>query len=63
MSHGDSEGNGMNHTLRTVILGVLVLATVGPAVIDVVNALVPLVLVVGVVAAALRMLWFYTGRW
>lgn len=53
----------MNHTLRTVILGVLVLATVGPAVIEVVNALVPLVLVVGVVAAALRALWFYTGRW
>lgn len=63
MQHGDSGGNGMNHTLKTAIVGMLVLAILGPALIQMAACLIPLVLVVGVVAVVLRLVWFYTRGW
>jgi threonine/homoserine efflux transporter RhtA len=56
-------GSGMNHTLRVLIAAMVVLLVAGPALVQVLEALVPLVLVGGVVAAGLRLLWFYTSRW
>jgi hypothetical protein len=56
-------GSGMNHTLKMLIVAMFVLLVAGPALVRVLQALVPLVLVGGVVAAGLRLLWFYTDRW
>jgi hypothetical protein len=53
----------MNHTLRMLIGVMVVLLIAGPALVRVLEALVPLVLVGGIVAAGLRLLWFYTDRW
>ena len=47
-------------TLAILILGLVALAAVGPRIAQIINALVPLVLVVGIVAAVLRAVWFYT---
>jgi hypothetical protein len=46
--------------LLAVLMIVVALAAVGPRIAQIINALVPLVLVVGVVAAVLRVVWFYT---
>ena len=53
----------MNHTLKTMAVVAVVLVVLGPALVDVASRLVPLVLVIGVVVAGLRLLWFYTQRW
>jgi hypothetical protein len=47
-------------TLVLVIVGLAALAAVGPALAKLVTALVPLVLVLGIVAAVLRLVWWYT---
>jgi hypothetical protein len=47
-------------TLAILILGLVALGAVGPRIAAIIGALVPLVLVVGVVAAVLRAVWFYT---
>jgi hypothetical protein len=47
-------------TLATVILGLVVLAAASPTLIKLAGALVPIALVVGVVIALLRCVWFYT---
>ncbi len=49
-------------TLALAAVGLVAIAAVGPALARLVSALVPLVLVVGVVAAVLRTVWFYTRR-
>lgn len=43
-----------------VIVGLAALSAVGPTLVRVIGALVPLVLVIGVVIAILRLVWFYT---
>lgn len=50
-------------TLTIVVLGLVALAAAGPTLARLIAALVPLVLVVGVVAAVLRVVWTYTRRW
>ena len=50
-------------TLAIMILGLAALAVASPALARLTSALVPLVLVVGVVAAVLRLVWFHTRRW
>jgi hypothetical protein len=53
----------MNKTLTTMVLGIGALALLvvaAPVIACLVNALVPLVLAVGLVAALLRAVWFYT---
>ncbi|HYM55684.1 MAG TPA: hypothetical protein VES97_09990 [Solirubrobacteraceae bacterium] len=55
----------MTKALSTVLLvtvGLVALADVGPALARLIDALVPLVLVVGVVGAVWRWVWFYTRR-
>ncbi|MGA7705765.1 MAG: hypothetical protein WB998_12815 [Solirubrobacteraceae bacterium] len=47
-------------TIVTVILVLLALGAVAPRIAQVVGALVPLVLVSGIVAVVLRAIWFYT---
>lgn len=47
-------------TIAVVILGVVAIGAVGPRIAQVIGALVQLVLVVGVVVAVLRVVWFYT---
>lgn len=49
-------------TLVLVVVGLMMLSAAGPTIAHLVNALVPLVLVIGVVGAVLRVVWFYT-RW
>jgi hypothetical protein len=47
-------------TLAIVVLGLVALGAVGPRLAQIIEALVPLVLVVGVIVAVLRVVWFYT---
>jgi hypothetical protein len=47
-------------TLAIVVVGLVALGAVGPALARLAGALVPLVLVIGIVAGALRWVWFYT---
>jgi hypothetical protein len=42
------------------VVGLVVLAAVGPTLLRLVHAAVPLVLVAGVVVGVLRAVWFYT---
>lgn len=53
----------MNRFVVLVILGLLALVTAGPTLVCLAQALVPLALVVGVVVAVLRLVWFHTGGW
>ena len=53
----------MNKLIQTVLLvlvGLAVLAAASPALTRLSGALVPLILVVGIVVAVLRAVWFYT---
>ncbi len=42
------------------LMGLVVLTAAGPTIVALVNHLVPLILVVGILAAVLRVVWFYT---
>jgi hypothetical protein len=46
-----------------VIVGLVALAAAGPTLAHLTSALVPLVLVAGIVAAVLRLVWSYTSKW
>jgi hypothetical protein len=46
-----------------VILGLVAVGAVAPSIAVIFNALVPLVLVIGVVAAVLRIVWWRTRGW
>jgi hypothetical protein len=47
-------------TLILVVTGLIALIAAGPTITKLVGALIPLVLVVGIVGAVLRCVWFYT---
>jgi hypothetical protein len=47
-------------TLVLLLAGLASLSLAGPALARLAGALVPLVLVIGVVVAVLRLVWFYT---
>lgn len=47
----------------TVAIGLLLLAVAAPALIALSQALLPLVLVLGFVVVALRLVFFHTRRW
>lgn len=63
MFHGELGPSGLGHRLKPVVWGLVALAVVGPALVHVISALIPAIVIVGVVVAGLRALWFYTGRW
>ena len=46
--------------LAFLIAGLVALGAVGPRIAQIIGALVPLVLVIGIVVAVLRAVWFYT---
>jgi hypothetical protein len=45
------------------MVGLVALVAAGPTLVAFVHALVPLVLVIGIVVACLRALFFFTSRW
>jgi hypothetical protein len=47
-------------TVVLAVLGLVALGAVGPRIAQLIHAFVPLVLVLGVVAAVLRVVWWYT---
>jgi hypothetical protein len=56
----------MTKLLQSLLVGVaglVAVAVAGPALTKITDALVPLVLVVGIVVAVLRLVWCYTRRW
>jgi hypothetical protein len=50
-------------TLAIVVMGLVALGAIGPRIAQLIGALVPLVLVIGIVAAGLRLVWWYTRGW
>jgi hypothetical protein len=52
--------NRLTSALIWLVVGLVVLAAVAPTLLRLASALMPLVLVVGIVVAVLRMVWFYT---
>jgi hypothetical protein len=55
--------NRLLGTLMLLMAGLVALVAAGPTLVALVHALVPLVLVVGVVVACLRALFLFTNRW
>jgi hypothetical protein len=55
--------NKLVRAVGLVVVGLAALALAGPTLTRLTSALVPLVLVVGVVAAVLRLTWSYTRKW
>lgn len=56
----------MNRLVSLVAFGVVglaALAVASPALARLISALVPLVLVAGIVAVVLRLVWSYTRKW
>lgn len=58
MSHGLSAGK-----LLVGVVVLVALCSAGPTLVALLNAAVPLVIVGGVVAAVLRLVFFHTRRW
>jgi hypothetical protein len=50
-------------TVIVVIFGLVAIGTVGTSIAAVIKAAAVLVLIVGVVTAVLRIVWWRTGRW
>lgn len=55
--------NTLTATAVLVTIAVITVAIAAPVLADLASDLVPLVLVVGVVLAVLRLVWFYTRAW
>lgn len=52
--------NKLVSALMVAVVGLVVLAAAGPTITKLIHALVPFVLVLGIVGAVLRWVWFYT---
>lgn len=50
-------------TVAVVVLGLVALGAVAPRMVQLLAALVPVILVVAISAAVLRLVWFHTRRW
>lgn len=48
--------------LAVAIVGLAILTAAGPALVALSNAMVPVVIAVGLMLALLRLVWFYTNR-
>lgn len=55
--------SGASGLLVVWIFLIVLIARAAPDLVAVMNAAVPLVIVVGIVAAVLRIVWSRTGRW
>jgi hypothetical protein len=63
MSTGHSP---LNRPLLYLVIGIVtlsILVSAGPTLVALANALVPLVIVLGVLAIALRLVFFHTRKW
>lgn len=60
---GSAAVNRLVTALVLLIVGLAALAAAGPTLTRLTSALVPLVLVLGIVAAVLRLVWSYTRKW
>jgi hypothetical protein len=54
--------NRLVDVLVLVVLGATVLCAVTPVLVRLMNALVPAVVVIGLVVVIVRALWYWTGR-
>jgi hypothetical protein len=52
--------NKLTSTVLLAIVGLVALADAGPTLTRLIGALVPFVLVIGVIVAVLRWVWWYT---
>lgn len=52
--------NKLIQGILLILVGLVVLAAASPTLTRLIGALVPLVMVVGIVVAVLRLVWFYT---
>jgi hypothetical protein len=52
--------NRLTSVLIWLVVGLVILAAIAPILLRLADALLPLALVVGIVVAVLRMVWFYT---
>jgi hypothetical protein len=59
--HSPMSQQGTFLLVAVVLLGLLMSA--GPTLVDLMRAAIPLVLVVGLVAAILRLVFFHTRKW
>lgn len=59
MSHSSQPGK----SLLVIVVVLVVLTSAGPALVALAQALVPLVIVGGIVAVVLRVVWHYTNRY
>jgi hypothetical protein len=55
--------NGATGLLVVWIFLIVLIARAAPDLVAVMNAAMPLVIVVGIVVAVLRVVWFYTNRY
>jgi hypothetical protein len=55
--------NKLISALVFMVVGLAALAVASPALARLTSALVPLVLVIGIVVALLRLVWWYTRKW
>lgn len=54
--------NRLPSFLIAAILGLVLLTAAAPVLLELSSAVIPAVLVIGVVVALLRLVWFYTNR-
>lgn len=50
-------------TLGSVVVALIVLIAVAPVLLQLLGALIPLVVIAGVVIGGVRLIWFSTRRW
>ena len=53
----------VNRTLVLALITISILVAAGPTIVCLAQALVPLIVAVGLTAAVVRIVWFYTRRW
>jgi len=55
--------SGLSRLIMWLVVGLVVIETTSPAVVAVLHAALPIAIVVGVVAIALRAVWYFTSRY
>ena len=63
MHRRDLEHFGYRPSLRGFLWGLVALAVLGPALLQLVAALIPYLVLIAAIAGVLRLIWFYTSRW
>ena len=55
--------NKLISALSLGVVGLVILAAAAPTIVCLSNAVIPLIVVIGVVAIVLRLAWFHTRDW